>query len=206
LTQPAGVAASGRALWYRRRVHSSFFARNIRPTQLMAGPKPALGALALFALLSSGCGLFTRPADVYYRAGWMITHLNDASFPPKSNLCMETFCTRTDTVKKFAGGHRGYTSQAYYRYCPLHTPGFVNTNSRLDGFLRFCYWIMTYFVGWFYAIGVLMLPVWLIAKGAGKAAPAVKDKAERLLDQAIGPTVTIAAVINTTAWLMFAIW
>ena len=52
--------------------------------------RSGLGALLLLSL-STGCGLATRPLDVYYRAGWMVAHLDDQqAFPRKSNLCMET--------------------------------------------------------------------------------------------------------------------
>ena len=102
-----------------------------------AGPS----VLVVLAALSSGCGLVTRPVDVYYKAGFVLTNLGDpVRLPPHANLCMEQFCTRTDTQKKYVGGRKGYTSQVQYNYCPLHQPSFVATKSRLDGPLYFVYW------------------------------------------------------------------
>ena len=159
--------------------------------------RSSLGALLLLSL-STGCGLVTRPLDVYYRAGWMIAHHDDQrAFPPKSNLCMETFCTRTDTTKKFAGGHKGYTSQAYYYYCPIHQPSFVNTGSRFDGFLRFVYWGTVFLISHLLAFGFFSLP----ALGLQRLFAKRTDFVELVM-----PVTYLAFGISAAAWLMFAIW
>lgn len=82
-----------------------------------------------------------RAVDVYYKAGWMVAHWSDEeSFPSGSNVCTYLFCTRTDTVPKYVGGRRGYTSQVSYNYCAIHEPEFISMGNRLDGFLYFLYW------------------------------------------------------------------
>jgi hypothetical protein len=76
-----------------------------------------IGFLALAAV---------RTADLYFKAGWIVSH-----FPPKGNLCTELFCVRTDTTKpewKFL--------QVHFAYCPDHLPsGFQGRGARSVGVL-----------------------------------------------------------------------
>ncbi len=134
----------------------------------------------------------------------MISHLEDAqAFPRKSNLCMETFCTRTDTHKKFAGGHKGYTSQVYYNYCPIHEPSFVNTGTRLDGLLRFFYWGVTFLISYILAFGLLALPAqgMLLLYDKLRRSTIASD-----FIRVAAPVTAVAFGVCSAAWLMFAIW
>ena len=166
--------------------------------------KVCAAALLALSVLATGCGLVTRPVDVYSRAFFIADHWNDPKlFPPKANLCMETFCRRVDTTKQYVGGHKGYTSQVYYRYCPAHSPSFVATGSRLDGFFYFVYWTSCFFIGWFGLSLILGLPgigvakLWLLVRG---------EKREPDLDR-FGTLVAAAAgAINVVVFVMFAYW
>lgn len=84
-----------------------------------------LGFLALAAV---------RTADLYYKAGWIVSH-----FPPKGAVCTEAFCLRTDTAKpesKFLQWH--------FAYCPDHLPsGFQGRGGRSVGVLIYLTLFMT---------------------------------------------------------------
>ena len=98
---------------------------------------------------------FTRAVDLPWKIGWIVAHFSDpAAFPPQSNLCMEPFCVRTDTEKKYVTGRRGYTSEERYHYCPAHEPGFLKINHRSGGTLLFIYWILVVIVS-----GLLLIPL-----------------------------------------------
>ena len=161
-----------------------------------------VGIVVIGALLSTGCGVVTRPVDVYYRAGWMISNWNDPKFPPKANLCMHTFCTRTDTVKKHVGGRRGYTSEVKYNYCPLHAPSFFAFDSRPDDFLYFIYWFITFFVGM--TLGSIPFLV-LFGLGHFLWLKVRSKEGGRVNWEHPAPWVA-GFVVNTIAWLMFAYW
>jgi hypothetical protein len=166
--------------------------------------KACVPALLALAALSSGCGLVTRPVDVYSRAYFIVDNWNNPQrFPHQANLCMDTFCRRFDTAKKYVGGHRGYTSQVFYRYCPEHRPSFVSTGTRLDGFFYFVYWAACFFIGWVAVGMVITLPVvgvhglWLLARGEKRDAPP-----ETLMTV----MMSIAGAINLIVFVMFAYW
>ena len=61
------------------------------------------GVLALAAV---------RTADLYYKAGWIVT-----PFPPKGTLCTELFCLRTDKSMP----ERSFLN-LHFAYCPDHLP------------------------------------------------------------------------------------
>ena len=148
---------------------------------------PVLGLLYLGVM---------RSADVYYKAGWMIAHRNDAAaFPPGSKLCIHEFCTRTDTTLKYVGGRRGYTSEVQYRYCPVHEPNFVKFGSQLDGFLYFCYWVVAIICS-LIAPCLLLMPIAIIFVRGFKASEGTVG--------GIFGFVPLAIVI--AAWVMFAWW
>jgi len=93
-----------------------------------------LGFLALAAV---------RTADLYYKAGWIVTH-----FPPKGTVCTELFCLRTDTSKpepKFLQWH--------FAYCPDHLPsGFQGWGGRSVGVVIYLSIFMT-------LIALLSIPI-----------------------------------------------
>jgi len=158
--------------------------------------------LLALALLGSGCGVFTRPVDVYMRAGWMVANWNEPrAFPPRANVCMEEFCRRTDTARKYVGGRKGYTSQVHYRYCPEHSPHFVATGSRFDGFFYFVYWGSAFIAAFGYVALILFLPVFGVASLIGKARGREVD-----IEGPATVVTFVAFAINVAAWLMFAIW
>ncbi|HEX7899982.1 MAG TPA: tetratricopeptide repeat protein [Planctomycetota bacterium] len=146
-----------------------------------------------------------RVIDMPYKIGWIVAHWNDAAaFPPKSDLCMEPFCTRTDTSEKHVGGRLGYTSQVMYAYCPEHGPTFFSTGQRFDGFLYFIYW------GTILVLSCLMAPIaalpllpliWLFHKSTAAA------RKEQLSLDKVGESVMIAGIaVVLLAWILFAWW
>ncbi|HLY75058.1 MAG TPA: tetratricopeptide repeat protein, partial [Planctomycetota bacterium] len=160
-----------------------------------------------------------RTLDVGYKAWWIVEHWNNPLvFPHKANLCMEPFCTRIDTTKKYVGGHRGYTSQVDYNYCPEHQPTFFSMGIRFDGFLYFIYWAVAIFLSAFLygvpfalALRILMWPVLLPLWKAGKISsglllprlPESGSPAEKKLNT-FSFWVTGAFVLSL--WTMFAFW
>jgi len=143
-----------------------------------------------------------RAADVYYKTGWMVAHWNDASeFPPGSDLCMYNFCTRTDTREKHVGGRPGYTSEVKYYYCPIHEPTFVHTDSRIDGFLYFVYWIWAIICSGI-PLFLVILPFTFIADKLGKRS-ASWQRLEEVSANIVGIGVVI---ILGVVWVMFAWW
>lgn len=89
--------------------------------------------IALAALAATGCDATERSVDVFYRAGHIVTHWSEVK---SKELCTENFCTRTDTTQKYVGGHKGYTSETTYDYCPSHEPRFVKTGTRFVDLFR----------------------------------------------------------------------
>jgi len=84
-----------------------------------------LGFLALAAV---------RTADLYYKAGWIVTH-----FPPKGAVCTELFCLRTDTTKP----ERKFL-ELHFAYCPDHLPsGFQGRQGRPTGIVIYLALFMT---------------------------------------------------------------
>ncbi len=69
----------------------------------------------IFAAVAVGVLAYAgfRAVDVYYKAGWIVTH-----FPPKDNLCSEPFCVSTDTKKP---GRRFL--ELHFAYCDRHYSG-----------------------------------------------------------------------------------
>lgn len=84
-----------------------------------------IGFLALAAV---------RTADLYYKAGWIVTH-----FPPKGTICTEQFCLRTDTSRPDREFMR-----MYFAYCPDHRPsGFQGRGGRSQGVIIYLALFMT---------------------------------------------------------------
>jgi hypothetical protein len=173
--------------------------------------------LVALALGASGCSVFSRSVDVYYKAYWVIAHWSDAKlFPPKSDLCTAPFCTRTDTAKKYVGGRPGYTSQVKYHYCPAHSPTFFATGSRIDGLLYTFYFGLAIFLSYgvaFVGLGLLLFP--LVSVGGLVGALFARKKApdtpsalswNTLLGWDLAIAVIAATPICALSWLMYAWW
>jgi hypothetical protein len=109
-----------------------------------SGAKDVLVALVVGIVLLGFLALAAvRTADLYYKAGWIVTH-----FPPKGAVCTEAFCLRTDTSKpesKFLEWHLAY--------CPDHLPsGFQGRGGRPVGVLIYLTLFMT-------ALSLLSIPI-----------------------------------------------
>jgi hypothetical protein len=148
-----------------------------------------------------------RAADVFYKAGWMVAHWNDATeFPPGSNLCMHHFCTRTDTTLKHVGGRRGYTSEVQYYYCPIHNSDFVSTGGQFDGFLYFLYWAVAIICSFFLLViplFLILLPFMIVTDRFKKVSVSFSQR----LDSVGGSIVAFGGVtILLVVWVMFAWW
>ena len=75
-----------------------------------------------------------RTADLYYKAGWIVTH-----FPPEGEVCTELFCLRTDTTKP----EREFL-KLHFAYCPDHLPsGFQGRGGRSVGVIVYLTLFMT---------------------------------------------------------------
>jgi hypothetical protein len=102
-----------------------------------------IGLLVVVVLLGFLALAAVRTADLYYKAGWIVTH-----FPPKGAVCTEAFCLRTDTSKP-----EGKFLEWHLAYCPDHLPsGFQGRGGRPVGVLIYLTIFMT-------AIALLSIPI-----------------------------------------------
>ncbi len=121
-------------------------------------------------------GIPARAVDIPYKAAWIVAHWTDqVAFPHECNLCMEPFCTRTDVTKKYVYGRPHYTSETRWRYCPVHEPGMLRTETRIDGMFMIGYWMLSLLClaiivisGTVFAIRLALLPVLGILVISGK--------------------------------------
>jgi hypothetical protein len=114
--------------------------------------KSGLAACLIWTVALVGLGLSgipilgdlpRRALDGPYKAAWVVAHWSDPLHSPKGkNLCMEPFCVRMDTTHKYVGGHKGYTSQVDYHFCPDHSPHFLSLGLRMDGTIYVAYWVL----------------------------------------------------------------
>lgn len=163
-------------------------------------------------------GIPARAADIPYKAGWIIAHWYDAEkFPPKSDLCMEPFCTRTDVEKKHVCGRPGYTSEISARYCPDHEPGWIRSDTRFDSVILVGYWlvslILTFFLiaaGTVLVIYVVLLPLLLVQVLSGKKPSATLSPFHPLAvfwaGEAAPIIPTIISIVCAVMLLMYMFW
>lgn len=172
-------------------------------------------AAVLFVLvLRPFRGAAAQSLDVWPRAYWMVTHFNDeAAFPPKSNLCAEPFCRRTDAELQYVGGNPGHMSESKLRFCSDHTPGLPKTGTRYDDALRFVYWIMAMGLSFVAGIALPLLAFGLLELAArhfhrDSATPWQQKFGKGV--KAMGTVVILVLAAVTlawaAAWVMFAWW
>jgi tetratricopeptide (TPR) repeat protein len=193
-----------------------------------AGVKVSLVGWSVFAAVMVGLGLSGIPIlgdlprrvlDAGYKGWWVVDHWNDAvAFPPKSELCMFPFCTKTDTHKKFVGGHRGYTSQVLHYYCGAHEPTFFSMGIRFDGFLYMLYWFAAIVLSVFLygppvalllrvAMWPVLIPMWRAGKiSSGFLFPRLQDFTSAGETKLISFTVSAALGFTLALWIMYAWW
>lgn len=138
-------------------------------------PWPAVGIAAFIIVL----GLLKIPflsaipgrgVDMGYKTVWMTAHVADEdTFPTKCEICKEPFCTRIDTRDKYVCGRPNYTSENRWNFCPEHSPTFLSTGSRFDGFFLYPYslavfavFAMTWYLLVMLGLRILISPILLI--------------------------------------------
>jgi hypothetical protein len=166
-----------------------------------SGVKDVLVALLVGVVLIGFLALAAvRTADLYYKAGWIVTH-----FPPKGAVCTEAFCLRTDTSKpesKFLEWHLAY--------CPDHaSSGFQGRGGRPVGVLIYLTLFMTALsllsipiLGALFRIAAwpVLVPLWLAKKVSGNqllpfsGAPGPGDKAQTA-GMVTGALVALVAIV-----------
>jgi hypothetical protein len=159
--------------------------------------------------------------DVPYKAYWVVTHWESAE---GCNLCMEPFCTSTDTTKKYVAGNPGHVSEFHYSYCPEHEPSpFIRTSSQLDGLFYLAYWATVLIVsaGLPFVFGLLFLLAFqpllfllgvariLPGRALYRIKPGTEEETEKGINIHMGILflgVALGAVALFASWIMYFWW